>query len=245
MRYGLATVAGKTRTVNADALFTSTFSVHSFGLHQSGDLFIVVDGMGDNKSGRLAAAIAIQEISQSILSHLALPEFMHINDDYIQQLMRTSFQAAHTQLQFRFEFIAGAVATAALVIANKIYIAHIGDTRAYALTTAGYTQLTTDHTMDSMSIIDSFNPNPPNPWSYNVLYRALGQSEEIEVYVYPFSEGDYLLLCSDGLHRQVPDAEMQRIVLEYQIPQQACDQLIALVLQREGSDDASVIVVQL
>jgi serine/threonine protein phosphatase PrpC len=60
----------------------------------------------------------------------------------------------------------------------------------------------------------------------------------------PVRPGDYLLLCSDGLTRMVPDAEMARAIQTLREPQQICDALVAAANRNGGSDNITVVVVE-
>ncbi|MCS7071952.1 MAG: SpoIIE family protein phosphatase, partial [Anaerolinea sp.] len=80
----------------------------------------------------------------------------------------------------------------------------------------------------------------------NVLYRALGQNDQIDIDVYDsikLHPGDRLLLCSDGLTRHVKPDEIARIVIDHDSPEAACAALIDLANARGGEDNISVVVI--
>src|SRR5262249_38893250 len=115
---------------------------------------------------------------------------------------------------------AGATVTLAFLRETRVIIAHVGECRAYLIDAhaSDCIQLTTDHIiMQRLMYLTPLMPEPepidltPIP----VLYRALGQTEELDIDVYnqQLNIGDRLLLCTDGLYRHVNDEEMTAIVL--------------------------------
>jgi serine/threonine protein phosphatase PrpC len=81
----------------------------------------------------------------------------------------------------------------------------------------------------------------------NVLYRAIGQSENLEVdaITHRLPAGARLILCCDGLWNMVSPSNIQQIVQAAKSPQEACDQLIAVANERGGPDNITVILIQM
>jgi protein phosphatase len=81
----------------------------------------------------------------------------------------------------------------------------------------------------------------------NVLYRAIGQSEALEVDAITrrLPPNSRLLLCSDGLWNQVEDKEIGEIVMSHDNPQVVCDKLVALANTRGGTDNITTILLRL
>jgi protein phosphatase len=109
-------------------------------------------------------------------------------------------------------------------------VAHVGDSRAYLLHNDRLEALTRDH-----SLLDS-----------NVLVRALGREPEVDVDLaeVPVQPGDYLLLCSDGLTRMVPDETLAEAIVDRRDPQRICDYLIEAANGSGGADNITVVVVE-
>jgi serine/threonine protein phosphatase PrpC len=109
--------------------------------------------------------------------------------------------------------------------------------------------LTRDHSLVQRLIeLDQLTPEEAKDHPQrNVLYRALGQSESVEVDALTrrMPAGSHLLLCSDGLWELVSDDELQTIIRNYPHPQEVCDQLIALANTYGGNDNISVIVIKM
>lgn len=124
----------------------------------------------------------------------------------------------------------------------------MGSTRAYYINNRAAIQLTKDHVFLGNLLIDEDRregtPRPPQ----RTLYRALGQSETIEVdyraeQIIPDS---YLLLCTDGLinlESTFTADDFLPIITNHE-PQIACDQLIEFAQKHDSTDDISVIVVK-
>jgi protein phosphatase len=109
--------------------------------------------------------------------------------------------------------------------------------------------LTRDHSLVQRLIeLDQLTPaeaaEHPNK---NMLYRALGQNEAIEVDTLTrrLPPKSRLLLCSDGLWNQVDEKDIVDIVKQTSNPQEACNKLIALANKRGGIDNVSVILLQM
>ena len=80
----------------------------------------------------------------------------------------------------------------------------------------------------------------------NILLRVLGRESDVEVEVneVPVQAGDYLLLCSDGLTRMVPETEMSATIADIRDPQEICEELIAVANRNGGADNVTVVVVE-
>jgi protein phosphatase len=143
----------------------------------------------------------------------------------------------------------GTTVTAAAVMGGLAYIAHVGDSRAYLVSEERIEHVTRDHSLVQRLIeLDQLTPEDAleHP-QRNVLYRALGQSDNLDVdaITRQISPGGYLLICSDGLWNLVSNEEIQQIVLEHQDNTQlSCQKLVALANERGGSDNITVILVR-
>jgi protein phosphatase len=143
----------------------------------------------------------------------------------------------------------GTTLTCALVLGPRAYIAHVGDSRAYVVTTGdGLDQITHDHSLVGRLVElgqltrDGAASHPQK----NVLYRAIGQrgALEVEIHVRTISNGERLLLCSDGLWGMVSDVEMTDIITTAPSLQAACEHLIVAANQAGGHDNITVILVE-
>jgi protein phosphatase len=127
-------------------------------------------------------------------------------------------------------------------------VAHVGDSRAYLWHDQRLEALTRDHSLGEAHIaaglIEEVRQLPVE--QQNVLVRVLGREPEVEVDLkeVPVRPGDYVLLCSDGLTRMVPEYMLARAFREFQDPQRICDFLIAAANGNGGADNITVVVVE-
>jgi protein phosphatase len=129
------------------------------------------------------------------------------------------------------------------------YIGHVGDSRAYIIDKNNIEQLTRDHSL-VRRLIELEQLTEEEALEHpqrNVLYRAIGQNETIDVDAITrrLQPGSRLLICSDGLWNLVPTEEIKSVVFSSSSPQQACEQLVKLANDRGGPDNISVILVKI
>jgi len=134
------------------------------------------------------------------------------------------------------------------VLGPRAYIAHVGDSRAYVATEKGLDQITNDHSV-VYRLVELGQLEPDEAAVHpqrNVLYRAIGQSSDLEVdtYVRTIPHGGRLLLCSDGLWDMVSEAEITDIVATSSSLQAACESLIAAANRAGGRDNITAILAE-
>jgi protein phosphatase len=145
----------------------------------------------------------------------------------------------------------GTTVTAAYICNNRCIVAHVGDSRAYlvGVRPPQIKQVTSDHSfVEALVAAGHLTPDQAaeHPMK-NVLYRALGQADQVDVDVYELwlSPGDRVVLCSDGLTRHVAPGEIGDIAQQYDDPDQIAATLIELANARGGEDNVSVVVIEL
>lgn len=237
---GQLTDTGKLRPLNQDAIFSRHFAPTAENDPVEHGLFIVADGLGGYAGGERASALAIQTISTAYANRNS--------DEPILNALQDAFLEAHQAIKEQLEG-AATCATAVVILKNKAFIAHVGDTRAYAISEDGLEQLTTDHSVVQRLIdLGEITPEEAEDHPYgNMVYRSLGKPDHIEVdiNVHHLPANSRLLICSDGLWRMVTEAEIQDIAMSHHDPQEACDTLIALANERGGDDNITALLVQI
>ncbi|HND31565.1 MAG TPA: protein phosphatase 2C domain-containing protein [Myxococcota bacterium] len=221
------THAGRVRSSNEDA----------YVCHAEKGLFAVIDGMGGEAAGEVAAAIAARCIAELG----STPGFVG------ETLLSGAFQEARRRIlahaaTYPEHHKLGAVGTAARLEddGKHLAIAHVGDTRAYLVNSRGAQRLTTDHTM-------------PVPGKKPAVARDLGRPDLPATWVdtlrVPVAPGDLLLLCSDGLYDPFPEEELLAELTHYHRDRVGVDsissRLIATALSRGGPDNVTVVVVRI
>lgn len=250
--YGSAVSVGKLREHNEDSLFSMSLTIiENDNLHPIG-LFIVADGMGGHQYGEIASNIAIRTVANSLLTRIYLP--LVEGGDYpeqsiLEELLRNSIRDANKNIIHHAPG-GGTTLTAALILANSLYIVHVGDSRLYWCNSKGCLQLfTRDHTLVNrlVELGQITNDQAIDHPQRNVIYRALGQGEPLDpdIHCLPLPEDGYLLVCSDGLWGAISNEMITNILINSSSPQNSCENLINAANDAGGSDNISAIVVAL
>ena len=251
LEIGSRTDVGRVRKNNEDACRVLS----------SLNLFIISDGMGSQSHGEIASAIATDTITAQCSKASASDEASTADDDvqsrdYSEKTKRLAnavhlanrdiYQAAFNNLQFRGM---GATVVAAWLEDYCLSLVHVGDSRAYLFRRGVLQCLTADHTLVAEQVRRGLIAPEQARQSkmQNVLIRALGIQEQVvlDAAEYSLLDQDVVLLCSDGLTRMVPDAELTKALLEVTNAQAAADHLVSLANSHGGEDNVSVIVVRL
>jgi serine/threonine protein phosphatase PrpC len=221
------------------------------------NLFVLSDGMGGEAHGEVASAIAVDTVTD----HCREAENKHDVPFFGEPLVGWS---DHTKRLASAVFLAnqkiyasagehadrhgmGATLTAVWITGDRASVVHVGDSRAYLLRAGGLQQLTTDHSLVAEQVRRGILTSAEADQSemQNVLLRALGTQEEVEVETeeHQLIPRDTLLLCSDGLTRMVTEPEIAGTLQAETDPQKAAERLIELANENGGADNVTVIVV--
>lgn len=178
--------------------------------YASGELFgsvawaVVCDGMGGVEGGSLASQIGVDVISERIKS--LYREDMSVNS--IRNMLTSAITAANIKIyetsktDVGFEGM-GTTVVSVIVADNVVYVAHLGDSRAYVLSDDNLYQLTKDHSVvqelvDSGLITKEEAASDPRK---NIITRALGVSDDVHIdfAAEDIKDNDIVVLCTDGL----------------------------------------------
>jgi protein phosphatase len=247
LRTGSHTSVGQIRKNNEDSLHLWTASGYVVA--------VVADGMGGAAAGEEASRLAVEAVESGLI--LTSPETNKLDRKSEQTIANELSQAIRVGNQNIVARAAvdpemrgmGTTVTLAFVRGARAIIAHVGDSRAYLVDgeMGGITQITDDHSFVEALVAAghlTHEQAEEHPMK-NVLYRALGQNEDIEVDVYEtqLHSGDHIVMCSDGLTRHVKPREIAEIVLSIDDPEIASQALVDLANARGGEDNVSVIVI--
>jgi|GEM_PF-1026947 len=140
----------------------------------------------------------------------------------------------------------GCTLTVAVVMDDTLYVAHVGDSRAYLVDPDGARQLTEDHSVAAARVRRGrMTPEEADVSPLrNKLYQAVGISEELDVDILEvdLQPGDRVVLCSDGLWERVGQGEMQQAVLG-RFPAQAAERLLQAAEQNGLVDNTTAVVI--
>lgn len=234
---GAVTHTGRVRTGNEDAYYVPG---------QVEGLYVVADGMGGHNAGevasRLAVAGAVMEIRDKLDSG-NIPEMLCRAVSRVNEIVFTKGESNRSMNGM------GTTLTLALFRLGKLYVAHVGDSRAYLLGGGEFRQVTRDHTL-LQELLQMGELSQEEALSYphrHVITRALGTEYEIEpdVFELDVASGDTLLICSDGLTDHVDNEEIASALRRGGNPQALCETLLELALSRGGKDNITIVIVRL
>ena len=225
--YG-ATNVGKVRKNNEDA----------FKISNKDKIYLLADGMGGHLGGEFASSMAVQELEKLLVDVKDKAEIKEAIEEVNRKIYQKSLED---------ENLSGMGTTLSLIkiLDDHLYFANIGDSRIYCLKGKDLIQLTIDdsyvnYLLEVGAITSDQAKDHPKK---NVLLKALGTTEDIEVFVQEvqWEEDDLYLLCSDGLTNMLEEEEIQEII-SYNEAEKAVDLLINQALDRGGKDNITVIV---
>jgi len=228
--FGAATHTGLRRALNEDSFVAQA------------PLFLVADGMGGHEAGEIASSAVIEAFRPVIgKSSLVLSD------------LRDAIARARTAVG---ELGVGGGSTAGSTLTGVVFASvdgvgywltvNIGDSRTYRLSEGQLEQLTIDHSV-VQELIDSGELDAAQAHEdrrRNIITRAIGAGStgEVDYSMVPAEAGDRVLVCSDGLSSEVPDAVIAEILRNTADPQQAADQLVERALGNGGRDNITAIV---
>lgn len=252
LQAGWMTDVGRARGHNEDGLLVFLGEQESAGAAPLFGLFILADGMGGHQAGELASALACRVVAGHLMSQVYLPTLSSLDRGATQpslnEVLIEAIMSANRVVNQTLPG-SGTTLTCAMVFGGRLFIGHVGDSRAYLRRANGEVQqLTRDHSVVSKLVeigqltLEAAAVHPQR----NMLYRAVGQgfSLDVDVQSQSLQPGDQLLLCSDGLWGLLPDEELWRIVAAAPTLSAACAQLVAAANAAGGHDNISVILVE-
>ncbi|HZD01068.1 MAG TPA: Stp1/IreP family PP2C-type Ser/Thr phosphatase [Actinomycetes bacterium] len=233
LRRGAMTDIGRMRKNNEDRFLSA------------GRLAAVADGMGGHRAGEVASAIAMEELA--VLEHAGpWPRPAEASEALRSVFLRANRRIRETAARDKALDGMGTTMVALLEDGDSVYLANVGDSRAYLLRNGELTQVTVDHTL-VQELIDEGRLRPEEAERHpqrSIITRALGVEADVEVdlFTYKLQQGDRLLLCTDGLSGVVDEARIRNVLLRVADPQDAAERLVAMANEGGGPDNITVMV---
>ncbi|MCB8989208.1 MAG: serine/threonine-protein phosphatase [Ardenticatenaceae bacterium] len=238
---GAASDTGPVRKANEDAFFIPqpTDPTHL------GALYIVADGVGGQEHGAAASELAVRVAAEAFYQ-------ARQRGEAIQAALKFALLQANTavydEAQARGGGRMGCTIVAAVQDDGLIYVAHVGDARAYMVHDKRLRRMTRDDTWVQKQVEAGLitTEQAANHELRNVVTQVLGNKMDIEVHLsrpYTLQPYDILLLCSDGLYDAVPVAEIEMVLTE-QSALAAAESLIKTAVSHEASDNITAVVVR-
>lgn len=233
------TEIGKVRKDNEDSYLVS----------MEKGLFGVADGMGGYAGGQVASSIAIKVLAQEVPSQDQCVDSHSNYGEALLSALRKANKIILEQGQEEEYLGMGTTVTTALIFEGRLWIAHIGDSRAYLCREGQLVQLTQDHSLvnELLQQGELTMEEAQNHPRRHVLTRALGVNEqpEIDLRQLTVQEGDLLLLCTDGLYNQFNLGEIENILAKKESSLQLkVENLVNLALERGGHDNITAVLVR-
>lgn len=207
-----------------------------------GYLIALADGMGGHAAGEVAADLALRELIQRYYSFEGGADPKTILRTVIGEVNSEVFDQAQARSELN---TMGTTLVCAVLKDDLVWIANVGDSRAYLIRGGIALRLTKDHSWEEEQGLGKEEAKR-SPFR-GVITRAIGKSATVEVDVFSdrLQPGDVLLLCSDGLTKHVPDATIGKQVSHIRDLRKACFSLIRAAKQQGGTDNITVVAAAL
>lgn len=243
MIVGAVSDVGLKRQNNQDYMFAST--------EKDFPLFIIADGMGGHNAGEVASSMAVKTILDKFRGNL---EKLN-NEKTIKLLIKEAIQEANDNIYLKsFERQElngmGTTITMAYVYDTKIFIGHVGDSRAYVVKNRELSQITEDHSLVN-ELVKNGSITPAEAINHpqrNMITRAVGTSYKInlDLYIINYEDKDKLVLCSDGLTNMVDDNTILEVINSNEVDMyKVCNDLVSLAKNNGGRDNITVVGINL
>ncbi len=217
-----------------------------------GRLLMVADGMGGHQAGSRASLLAIDLLINQLVGGMHWP--LQVAEDEEERFvadLKQLFETAHKLIVREANAHAnlkgmGTTLTMSYILWPWMYVVHVGDSRCYLIRDESVRQLTRDHTLSSQlaeKVGKGVSQSQYAKWSH-VLVNALGaggMEVTVEVHKEKLNVDDVIVLCTDGLYRNVKENEISDILLRELEIGEACRSLVELSNFRGGQDNITVV----
>lgn len=242
---GRASDPGQQREENQD--YCAYFAPEDGILHKKGILMALADGMGGHSGGAVASKTAVDVLME---------EYYRDGSPDIPESLNRAFLKANEVVIAKGEGDEalrgmGSTLTAVVLKKDKIYYAHVGDSRGYIIHKNRITQFTEDHSLVAGLVKAGYisEKEAETHPDRNIITRAIGIKPDLKVDVSRLShkaqKGQYILLCCDGLHGVVSEDEILETVKTYQDPDILCEKLVDKANEHGGPDNITVLIARL
>lgn len=233
----------------------------SLAMDQDLPLYVVADGMGGHNSGEVASHLATETIldfarrmmgqGSDLAPRDALkggePRPSSIRARQLEYCVQSANTVIYEKAKaFPQDHGMGTTVVAVSVDGDSLAVAHVGDSRFYILRGGILQVMTQDHSLVADQLRRGLitAEEAERSTMQNILTRALGTEPMVQVDIqeHPMLPGDVFLLCTDGLTKMVPEAEIEKVLLEGGPPPVLCDRLVEKAKEAGGVDNITVLV---
>ena len=236
IRAAAASDVGRVRRSNEDA----------FGFDLDRGLFVVCDGVGGARAGEVASRSAVDCVLTRFKQNLDGNDAGSELQRSIQAANRCVWQAAR-----RDPIYEGMCTTivAAHFDGTRLWVGHVGDSRAYLLRRGSLHRLTDDHSQLALRLQEGQRQFTEVELERlgSILTQAIGASDLVvpTITMVKVQLGDCFLLATDGICKTLSNSEMLSLLLSTSTPEQACQQLVAAASDAGGTDNATCVLVEI
>lgn len=222
----------------------------TFTLGDRGAILLVADGMGGRAGGAQASSLAIAAVRDVMLdgSDPHQPPSHPGFAERLERALEVANATIHEGGRKGPHAGMGSTATLAGLLGGNVYVAQVGDSRAYLIRSRRLGRLTRDQSL-VQDLIDSgvLDEGDTQHVGRNMILQALGPTPSVEPAVThsELRRGDVLLLCSDGLSGVVGDQEIQAAVSDATDCATLCEGLVDLANERGGPDNITVVAAKI
>lgn len=211
-------------------------------------VLIVADGMGGRAYGERASSTAVETVRATLSELLSVSA---AENPPIQDALTTALRRANSQV---YDMAAenpgrqpmGTTCTTAVVAGDKLFVGHVGDSRAYLLRDDILRPITSDHSFvaEQMRAGQLSDHDARRSRFKNVITKAVGIEPTLQpdIGLHALKDGDVILVCTDGLTGMIDEAGITQILFQSKDPQLACDYLVEAAKRAGGKDNISALV---
>ena len=238
-----ATDVGRVRQTNQD----------DFLVDLNDHLFVVADGMGGHAGGEVASRLCVQEVSSYLRTHERMmkdgarkhPD-ARLGSVLAEAINHASLKIYEKALEEPDLKGMGTTSTLLKMVEGHAYCAHVGDSRLYLIRAGFIYQVTHDHSLVNEQLRAGLISKEQARLHErkNVITRSVGyqEYEDVDSFAFATEPGDFLLICSDGLHGKLSDEEICNLCRELGCG--AVSALIAAANARGGDDNITAVIVR-
>jgi protein phosphatase len=226
---------GRKRPSNEDA----------FGYSVEDGVYIVCDGMGGAAAGEVASSIAVDEVLRVFHERNGSAVLPHDAEEAIG----IANEAIYSRARRNYRLSGMGTTLVAVVVRNQhVWVLNIGDSRCYRLRAGKLEQVTLDHSLveEQVRVGRMTKAEAARSPMRNMITRALGTQGRVtpDCFNFEAQAGDVLLLCSDGLTRELSDSLIQSLLSSNIALEQRCSVLIEAAKKAGGNDNITCVLVQ-
>lgn len=234
---------GRVREINEDS-----FLIYGFDDESSDGFALLADGMGGHNAGEVASAEAVEAVGGELQQSMSEDNADKVVYNILSSIDYANKKIYEASISNAMKAGMGSTLVVAYIQDKKLYVANIGDSRAYIKSGDFFKQITVDHSVVQELVMNgTITPEEAlvHP-DKNIITRALGTEKivDADIFEYDLKEGDVVLLCSDGLYEHVRDNMIAEVLNNFENTETASKKLVELANEDGGTDNITVVILK-